>query len=98
MSQDNVASKTAIVTGAGRGIGRAISLRLAELGANVVLAARSAQQLDQSRSAGKHAGKMIVCPTDVSDPAQVQRLIDFTRRECGPVDFLINNAGQVRIG
>jgi NAD(P)-dependent dehydrogenase (short-subunit alcohol dehydrogenase family) len=82
------------VTGAGRGIGRAIAHRLTAAGANVVAAARTQSDLDATVAAvAGDAGKCLGMVTDVTDSAQVKRLIDRTREEFGALDVLINNAG-----
>ena len=86
--------QAAIVTGAGRGIGAAIALGLAEAGADVVLAARSIDQLDvvagQIRAMGRRA---LVIPTDVVDNDAVTALAGATVDEFGRIDIVINNAG-----
>ncbi|MBJ7514435.1 MAG: SDR family NAD(P)-dependent oxidoreductase, partial [Acidimicrobiia bacterium] len=86
--------QAAIVTGAGRGIGAAVALGLAEAGADVVLAARSIDQLDivagQIRDMGRRA---LVIPTDVVDNDAVAALAGATVEEFGRIDVVINNAG-----
>ena len=86
--------QAAIVTGAGRGIGAAVALGLAEAGADVVLAARSIDQLDivagQIRAMGRRA---LVIPTDVVDNDAVAALASATVEEFGRIDIVINNAG-----
>jgi len=86
--------QAAIVTGAGRGIGAAVALGLAEAGADVVLAARSIDQLDivagQIRAMGRRA---LVIPTDVVDNDAVAALAGATVEEFGRIDVVINNAG-----
>ncbi len=86
--------QAAIVTGAGRGIGAAVALGLAEAGADVVLAARSIDQLDivagQIRDMGRRA---LVIPTDVVDNDAVAALAGATVEEFGRIDIVINNAG-----
>lgn len=90
----DLTGKTAIVTGGSRGIGREMAEGLAEAGANLMLCARKAEQLDATVSeftakGFSAAGK--VC--DVSMPEEVQAVIDATAERFGSVDILINNAG-----
>ncbi|HIE16593.1 MAG TPA: SDR family oxidoreductase [Dehalococcoidia bacterium] len=86
--------KVAIVTGAGRGIGKAIALGLAEAGAAVVVAARTAQDIEKTASEIKRqGGKSLAIPTDVRLSEQVNNLIDGTVKEFNRVDILVNNAG-----
>ena len=86
--------QVAVVTGAGRGIGQAIAMRFAQAGAQVVLAARSVDELEQTRAAiVAQGGVCRVQPTDVTDPAQVETLIDAAVAWFGGVDILVNNAG-----
>jgi len=82
--------RTAIVTGAGSGIGRATAIALANAGYFVVLAGRRADALDETSDL---AGGGLVVPTDVTDPDQVRALFDRTVMECGRLDVLFNNAG-----
>ena len=86
--------KIALVTGAGSGIGRAVSLALHGAGFAVVLAGRRAAELERTREqAGGPGSALLVAPTDVSDPDQVQALFSTVRREFGRLDVLFNNAG-----
>lgn len=86
--------RVAVVTGAGRGIGRGISIALAEAGANVVLAARRKETLDEVAAiVEKHGGRPLVVPTDVLDNDQLDRLVSQTMDAFGGIDILINNAG-----
>ena len=86
--------KVAIITGAGRGLGRSVALAFGRQGAKVVLVARSREEIDQVaaqlRSLRKDA---IAIPTDVSEEAQVDHLIKKTLDVYGTVDILVNNAG-----
>jgi NAD(P)-dependent dehydrogenase (short-subunit alcohol dehydrogenase family) len=86
--------KVAIVTGAGRGIGRAISLAFARSGANIVAAARTAAQIDETavmvRAEGRQA---LAVPTDVLKIDQINVLLQKTLDAFGRVDVLVNNAG-----
>ncbi len=89
-----VTDKVAIVTGAGRGIGRGIALALAEAGADVALAARRRDVLDEVAAGVRKVGRRaLVAPCDVNDPAQLAALVASTVKELGPVDVLVNNAG-----
>src|SRR5918999_6114188 len=83
--------KTALVTGASRGIGRAIALELARAGAAVVLGYRSGA--DEAAEVAKEAGGRAV-QADVSDPDDARRLVE----EAGDLDVLVNNAGLTRDG
>jgi short-subunit dehydrogenase len=84
-------SKTVIITGASSGIGAATARLFADAGADLVLAARSAEALEQL--AGELPGQPLVVPTDISSEAQAHALIKRTIDERGQVDILINNAG-----
>lgn len=86
--------QAAIITGAGRGIGRAIALAYAREGARLALAARSPEELaDTAAEVSRQGGESIVIPTDVTDPAQTQRLADSTAAQFGRIDIVVNNAG-----
>lgn len=90
------ANKVALVTGAGRGIGRAISLGLAAEGAHVALLARSQGELDEvARSIGDLGGVALVTRADVADRAEVDEAVRRTINELGTVDILVNNAAVV---
>jgi len=83
--------KTAVVTGAGSGVGRAVALALAREGYRVVLAGRRRDALEDAARAA--ASRTLVVPTDVGDPAAVRELFARTKAEFGRVDVLFNNAG-----
>ncbi len=88
-------SQIAVVTGASKGIGHATAEALAKEGAHVVLVSRSKDQLtaamDKLQSQGLKASMQTA---DVTDPAQVQRVVDTTMKELGRIDILVNNAGM----
>ena len=86
--------KVAIVTGAGRGIGAAAAVALAEAGADVVVSARTEDQLGVVASAIEAAGRTaIVVPADLSDLEAVAKLVDHARKAFGRLDLVVNNVG-----
>jgi NAD(P)-dependent dehydrogenase (short-subunit alcohol dehydrogenase family) len=88
------AGKTALVTGAGRGIGRAIALAFAEQGADVALASRTREELDAVAEEIRQRGRRAwVFPTDLGDMQQAQALIGEAAGAMGRLDVLVNNAG-----
>ena len=95
-SSSALTGQTALITGAGRGIGRAIASALAEAGAAVVLTARTPAELAETaalvRAAGGTAAEV---QADVTDPAQVARLRDAALELTGQVDIVVNNAGNL---
>lgn len=89
--------KTAIITGASRGIGAGIAKELAKEGAKVVLAARTNENLKQVKDEilNETNGKVLTVPTDVSKKAEVEHLVTKAKEAFQQVDILINNAGQM---
>jgi NAD(P)-dependent dehydrogenase (short-subunit alcohol dehydrogenase family) len=87
-----MAAKTAVVTGAGSGIGRASAVALAKEGWSVALAGRRKDALDETAKLCGSA-KTIAVPTDVGDPASVKALFDRVKEAFGRLDLLFNNAG-----
>ncbi len=86
--------KVAVVTGASRGIGKAIALALAEAGADVVVAARDAKALDAlSQKISSLGVKVAAVPTDVTQESQIINLFEQAVAKLGRVDVLVNNAG-----
>lgn len=90
----SLAGKVAAVTGASRGIGRAIARGFAEAGADLALAARSAEHLeDLAREIEELGRQAIVVPTDVRERSALEQLVARTLDELGGLDILVNNAG-----
>jgi NAD(P)-dependent dehydrogenase (short-subunit alcohol dehydrogenase family) len=88
------AGRTAIVTGGGRGMGRAIALRFAELGANVTVAGRHSETLDPAAAEIEALGvKALAQVTDIRETGQVEAMVAATLERFGRIDFLVNNAG-----
>lgn len=86
--------KVAIITGGGRGIGRAIAIAYAAKGAQVVIAARSLAQLDVvATTIVTQGGEVLAVPTDLRVRAEVEHLVQKTVERFGRVDILVNNAG-----
>jgi 3-oxoacyl-[acyl-carrier protein] reductase len=91
---DTPAGKIALVTGAGRGIGRAISLALGTAGAHVIVAARTRPEIEAvAREIGQTGGVASIWPVDLSSEAGIGTLFDFIREKFGRLDVLVNNAG-----
>ncbi|MBI3798267.1 MAG: SDR family oxidoreductase [Deltaproteobacteria bacterium] len=93
-STTSLVGRVALLTGASRGIGRAIALRLAQAGATTVLAARTKPELaavaEMIRTSGVEA---LTIPTDVTDDQQLETLVNTTLTRFGHIDILVNNAG-----
>ena len=90
-----LAGKRAVVTGAGRGIGRSIALALAEAGADVAVSARTANDVEALVAeirATDRQGVGVTC--DVTDPEQVQQMMTAVTEGLGGIDILVNNAGN----
>jgi len=86
--------RVAIVTGAGKGIGRGIALAFAEAGADIVCAARTEADIEATvREVEKRGRRALAVRTDVLETADLEHLVDATLAEFGRVDVLVNNAG-----
>jgi len=87
-------NQVAIITGAGRGIGAAIAKAFAEAGADIVLAARTLEQLEETAAAVQAFGRRtLIVQTDVMEEEQLERLAERAMAEFGRIDILVNNAG-----
>jgi len=90
-----LAGKRAVVTGAGRGIGRSIALAFANAGADVAVTARTSAELDQLVSEIQSVGRRgLAVSCDVTDPQQVQHMAASVVESLGGIDILVNNAGN----
>jgi len=91
--------RAAVVTGGGSGIGAATALLLANLGANVAIASRSAERLEKmaARISAESSRECIAVPTDVRDENAVSAMIDKVVSHFGRIDVLVNNAGGTRL-
>lgn len=90
----DLSGQVALVTGAGRGIGRSIALALARAGARLLLAARSADQLSAvATDIGAHGGEARLVAADLSTPAGVHAVFEALGKGYGSLDILVNNAG-----
>src|SRR5689334_4987079 len=88
--------RVALVTGAGRGIGRAIAVRLARDGHAVALVGRTAARLEETAAVVRQLGARALCAVaDVSDEASVQGAVRLTEAQLRPVEILVNNAGII---
>ena len=97
MSKDifSLKGRVALVTGGGRGIGRAIALGLAKAGADVVVASRSKDALDKAAAEIRSFGqKSLAIVMDITDLKSVKNMAQTIIREFGKIDILVNNAGQ----
>src|SRR2546426_6606466 len=86
--------RVALVTGAGRGIGRAIALAFAEMGADVVCAARTEKEIEATAAAVRGIGRRaLAVRCDVTDAAQLEGVVERTLADFDRIDLLVNNAG-----
>jgi len=93
-----LSGKVAVVTGASRGLGRAIAVALAEAGADVAVAARAKAELEETaHQAAQHGVRTLAVPTDVAAYPAVERLMSQTVSALGRLDIVVNNAGIARV-
>jgi short-subunit dehydrogenase len=91
---ESLEGKSALVTGAGRGIGKAIALSLARSGCRLVLSSRTTAQLEEvQQEIQRSGGTAAVVAADLARDENIEQLVAETRRALGGIDFLINNAG-----
>ncbi|MGA8964281.1 MAG: SDR family NAD(P)-dependent oxidoreductase, partial [Pseudolabrys sp.] len=91
--QLGLGGKVAVVTGASRGIGKAVAQVLLEEGCGVAICSRNAVQLDAAVAELATKGRVLGVPTDVTDENAMKKFIDVVLREFGRIDILVNNAG-----
>ena len=90
----DLTGRKALVTGGGRGLGRAIAIGLAEHGADVAVTSRTVAELDETATAVRAAGReCLVVPGDASQTAEIDRVVAEVASDFGRIDILINNAG-----
>jgi len=92
----DLSARVAVVTGASRGIGRAIALRLSRAGAHVVAAARGDHAADVAAEIAAAGGRAQPASLDVTEPADVDRTVAQVIEQHGRIDILVNNAGITR--
>src|SRR5580698_267396 len=90
----NIEGKVVVITGASSGLGEAVARMLSAEGATVVLGARRADRIQAlANELTKNGGKAIALTTDVTDAAQVKKLVDAAVETYGRIEVIINNAG-----
>lgn len=95
MNAQRLDGKTALVTGASRGLGKAIALALAQAGARLVLVSRDLDLLNQTADAARALGQQaVVFKTDVTNETQIRELENDVARQFGQIQILVNNAGM----
>lgn len=94
LKEFSLSGSTALVTGGGRGIGRAIALTLAEAGADVAISARTLSQVEQVAEEIQALNRRsLALQVDVTDPLSVDQMVAHTTNQLGRIDILVNNAG-----
>ena len=91
--EDLLKEKTIIITGGGTGLGKSMAVRFGELGANLVIASRREQVIqDAADELRKTGADVLGIPCDVRDPANVKEMVDAAKKQFGKIDVLLNNA------
>jgi NAD(P)-dependent dehydrogenase (short-subunit alcohol dehydrogenase family) len=93
MTDDNLLGRSAIVTGGGSGIGRAIVLELAAAGANILIAGRRPEALNETARLSESSSRLIAFPADIREPMDRARIVAAAAEQLGGLDVLVNNAG-----
>jgi len=94
----NLENKVAIITGSGRGIGKALALEFARNGSSVVCCARTEKDIQETAAMiKKENGQCLSVATDVSDKLQVHKMVERTIKHFGRIDVLINNAARIPV-
>ncbi len=87
--------KVALVTGASKGLGKAIAEEFANEGADISICARNAQELEEVATTVRRSGvRAVAIPADVTKPSDVEKVINQTISQLGSIDILVNNAGD----
>jgi len=95
LTEYSLEGKTALITGAGRGIGRAIASTLAEAGADIVAASRTTAELNETAAEVQKQGrKCVTLPTDITNLDHLKKLVDTALSSFGKIDILVNNAAM----
>jgi NAD(P)-dependent dehydrogenase (short-subunit alcohol dehydrogenase family) len=95
LKEFSLEGKVALITGAGRGIGRAIASTFAEAGADIVAASRTAAELEVTAAeVAKQGRKCVTLPTDINNEDHLRKLVDTALSKFGKIDILVNNAGM----